>query len=74
MQTKKKLAELQSLALFRDIISYQNINLEAKNMKLERMIANGSTKELIEESIPEAEIGKERETIIRLISLLHFIN
>ena len=46
----------------------------SKNMKLERKIANGSTKELIEESIPEAEIGKERETIIRLISLLHFIN
>ena len=46
----------------------------SKNMKLERKIANGSTKELIEESIPEAEIGKERETIIRLISLLRFIN
>ena len=46
----------------------------SKNIKLERKIANGSIIELIEESIPEAEIGKERETIIRLISLLHFIN
>lgn len=46
----------------------------SKNIKLERKIANGSTIELIEESIPEAEIGKERETITSQISLLHFIN
>ena len=46
----------------------------SKNIKLERKIANGAPIELIEESIPEAEIGKERETITSQISLLHFIN